>query len=189
MPATVTPSLLHSVKALLKADALRMRCLSEVRRLDLPQAYIGAGFLRNAIWDWLYHKPAPTPLNDVDVVYFCDVPKRYCDKLIEAQLNERMPEVNWQVKNQALMHLVHGHRPYRNCEHAISYWVERETCVAVQLTQHEEIKVLAPYGLDANFAGTISINPRFPRPDVFTQRVKHKGWLTQWPQLACITSA
>ena len=60
---------------LLKADPFRWRCLLALQSLQLPQGYIGAGFLRNCIWDSLLpeHRSNFThssPLNDIDVIYF-----------------------------------------------------------------------------------------------------------------------
>jgi len=57
---------------IIKRDPFRMRCLRALRTLDLPQGYIGAGFVRNAIWDELHARATPTPLNDIDVIYFSD---------------------------------------------------------------------------------------------------------------------
>ena len=203
---------------IIKRDPFRVRCLRALRALDLPQGYIGAGFVRNAIWDALHQKATPTPLNDIDVIYFSggtnppqrDVsadnalelapqPQLYSPSLaatksevkaqerdIERELARMVPQANWQVKNQARMHLAHEHAPYKNCHEAISYWIERETCVAVRLLASDDLDILAPFGLDANFAGTISINPKYPRPDVFKQRLASKNWLTVWPLLKTI---
>ena len=57
---------------IIKRDPFRMDCLHALRTIDLPQGYIGAGFVRNAIWDELHEKVKPTPLNDIDVIYFSD---------------------------------------------------------------------------------------------------------------------
>ena len=200
---------------IIKRDPFRMDCLHALRSLDLPQGYIGAGFLRNAIWDELHERGKPTPLNDIDVIYFSDeitVSQNVAvaqtstepafqqqehsritaaakseiknqEKAIERQLTQIMPQANWQVKNQARMHLAHGHSPYKSSHEAISYWIERETCVAIRLLANDDLDVLAPFGLVANFAGTISINPQYPRPEVFKQRLASKNWLTVWPSL------
>lgn len=171
------------VTSLMQTDALRMQCLRAVRELALPQGYIGAGFLRNAIWDYLHAKNASTELNDVDVIYFSPSSAKSEDAKLETVLANAVPSVNWEVKNQAHMHKKHGHAPYENCEQAISNWVEQETCVAVRLTNKDGIEVLAPFGLSANFASTISLSPKFKRKEVLMQRVKQKAWLTQWPNL------
>ncbi|WP_394223745.1 nucleotidyltransferase family protein [Alteromonas gracilis] len=192
-----------------------MRCLQALRDLDLPQGYIGAGFVRNAIWDELHNRATTTPLNDIDVVYFhgerdaprsCATTEHAAQSMsqsavqslnysiylstakaqefkLERELARVVPQANWQVKNQARMHLAHSHSPYRSCCEAISYWIERETCVAVRLTANDDIDVLAPFGLSANFASTISINPAFPRADAFKQRITAKNWQRNWPLL------
>ncbi|WP_250635964.1 nucleotidyltransferase family protein [Alteromonas mediterranea] len=108
------------------------------------------------------------------------------EKAFEHELARFVPNANWQVKNQARMHLAHGHAPYKSCSEAISYWIERETCVAVRLLANDDVDILAPFGLEANFAGTISINPKYPRPDVFEQRVVSKSWPKVWPLLKVV---
>ncbi|WP_032095696.1 MULTISPECIES: nucleotidyltransferase family protein [unclassified Alteromonas] len=191
---------------IIQADSQRMSCLHALQQLALPQGYLGAGFLRNAIWDFLHQKSTPTPLKDVDVIYFdANDTQRAKDTFYEMQLNEVLPQVKWQVKNQARMHVLHGHAPYKNCEEAISYWIEKETCLAIALSTVDSVAlsasasakarlsssfetagpfdILAPYGLQANFAGTISINPKYPRPDVFNERVQKKRWCEIWPTL------
>ena len=206
--------LYQRVCEIIQADSHRMLCLHALQQLALPQGYLGAGFLRNAIWDFLYQKSTPTPLNDVDVIYFdANNTQRAKDTFYEMQLNEVLPQVKWQVKNQARMHVLHGHAPYKNCEEAISYWIEKETCVAIALSSADSValsasasasgsssangkarlsssfetagpfEILAPFGLQANFAGTISINPKYPRPDVFNERIQNKRWCEIWPTL------
>ena len=204
---------------IIKREPFRMRCLRALRALDLPQGYIGAGFVRNAIWDELHARATPTPLNDIDVIYFSGEinppqsvasadntlesvpqPQAYSpnsvavkpglkaqEQAIERELARMVPQANWQVKNQAHMHEAHEHAPYQNCHDAISYWIERETCVAVRLLANDDLDILAPFGLEANFAGTISINPKYPRPEVFKQRFASKNWLTVWPLLTLVS--
>ncbi len=176
-----------AVSRMLTEDLYRMQCLAALKSQQLPQGYLAAGFLRNAIWNELHGYKKATPLNDIDVIYFNPSDTSKDTELnIERALTSQVPSAHWQVKNQARMHLNHGHNAYRDCEEAISYWVEQETCVAIRLCPNEgndTFDMLAPYGLSSNFAGTISINPRHPRDDVFTQRVKTKNWLVTWPQL------
>ena len=89
---------------LLLADHERMKAMECARSLALPDCYVAAGFVRNLVWDHLHHKPQPTPLNDLDIVYFD--PNETDDKaafIYEAQLAAMMPELNWQVRNQACL--------------------------------------------------------------------------------------
>lgn len=183
---TLSPVPMYSrvVSDILLSDDTRVRCLHALHDCKLPQAYIGAGFVRNAIWDHTHKKTQPTPLNDVDVVYFDknDVSVD-AEKWIQEYLMERFPEVQWQAKNQARMHLKHGHLPYSSTEHAISHWVEQETCVAVRLTSQGTCDVIAPFGLACNFANTITLNSPAKSASIFIERIVDKKWQILWPNL------
>ena len=171
---------------LVKQNSLRMACLQAVQSLDLPQGMIGAGFLRNLIWDALHHYPCATSLNDVDVVYFdpTDTCRAKENKLAK-MLKMKVPEANWEVRNQARMHHRHGHQPYTSVFDGVRRWVELPTCVAVWL-QNNELAYYAPYGLQQNWQKTIMINPAFPRAAVFRTRIEQKRWCRQWPALSVI---
>ena len=47
-----------------------MEALMTVRRLNLTSWCIGAGILRNIVWDHLHGYDIPCQLNDIDVAYF-----------------------------------------------------------------------------------------------------------------------
>ena len=61
----MTASRVDETIALIRQDEWRMACLHSVAALHLPDCYLAAGFLRNAIWDALHGKKSRTPLNDV----------------------------------------------------------------------------------------------------------------------------
>ena len=115
-----------------REDARMMRTLRTVRDLQLPDWWIAAGFLRNKVWDILHEYHEPTPLNDVDVVYFDE---RNADEDDDSEWERRLkridPSTPWSVKNQARMHLRNGHSPYESATDAMSRWPETalEPCV------------------------------------------------------------
>lgn len=187
--SAITLSQRRYIERILISDTYRMDCLYALRALNLPQGYIGAGFLRNAIWDAHHGYEVYTPLNDVDVIYFDahDLSVE-SERVIKETLQKQNPTVPWQVKNQARMHIQHNHVPYTSCEDAISMWIERETCVAVRMSNEGAFEFLAPFGLSQNMAGTISVNPKIPRPEVFSRRVATKKWLKLWPQLRLVNT-
>jgi hypothetical protein len=37
--------------------------------VDLPDWFVGAGAIRNTVWDYLHGYTVPTPLADVDVAF------------------------------------------------------------------------------------------------------------------------
>ena len=109
-----------------------MRLLDVTESLALPDCWIGAGFVRNAVWDAMHGKPA-VARNDVDVVYFDPADTSAArDAAIEATLREAHPQAQWDVKNQARMHQRTGVAPYLNIEDAIARWPETATAVAVR---------------------------------------------------------
>jgi len=174
---------MQSIQQLLQQDLERLRLLNLVASINLKDAYIAAGFVRNMVWDELHQKALSTPLNDVDVVFFDadDKDNSLAEKALKV-LQGLDQSVPWQVKNQAHMHLQNKDRAYLNTCDAMSFWPEKETAIGVQLRSNKQIKVLAPFGTRSLFQGMISHNPKRTR-SVFLQRVHAKGWLDIWPQL------
>ncbi|MDE1208238.1 nucleotidyltransferase family protein [Tenacibaculum larymnensis] len=167
---------------IIKSDTWVISILEAVRSLHLPDCWIGAGFVRNKIWDYK-HNNKRTSLNDIDVIYFDknDITKTR-ELALEEQLKTINPTVNWSVKNQARMHLRNGHSPYKNCYEAISYWPETATAIAVQLNTNNQIEFIAPHGLDDLFNLVVKPTPNF---DLITyrNRVTNKGWKDTWNKL------
>ncbi|HEY3118353.1 MAG TPA: nucleotidyltransferase family protein [Chloroflexota bacterium] len=178
-------SMLAETEDLIRADSWRMDCLRAVRSLQLPDWYIGAGFVRNAIWDALHEKPVRTPLNDVDLIYFDRADRGAATEArLEGRLTALMPDVVWQVRDQARMHIPNQHPPYRDSAHAIAHWPETQTCVGVRLETADTLTIVAPYGLAENWSLRVTPNPEVPYPvEVFNQRVRGKRWLEIWPRL------
>ena len=97
--------LANRIITLIKQDPLRMKVLDCVSQLGLPQCHIAAGFVGNLVWDYLHGFDSPTPLNDIDVIYFDPSDTSYESAIrYEVQLQGWLPELNWQVRNQASMH-------------------------------------------------------------------------------------
>ncbi|OCH50878.1 nucleotidyltransferase family protein [Vibrio sp. ZF57] len=171
------------IVTLIKQDPLRMKVLDCVAQLDLPQCYVAAGFVRNLVWDHQHGYASPTPFNDIDVIYFDPIDTSYeSDLQYEALLKQRLPELNWQVRNQACMHTRNGDERYQGSLDAMSYWPEKETAVAVKQSLNGDIECISSFGLESLFDLQITPNPKRNR-DIFDQRVQSKNWLTQWPKL------
>lgn len=172
----------------LQADPYRMQALHTARELKLKQWCLAAGFVRNLVWDQLHGYLSPTPLNDIDLVYFdkLDISEQ-SDLQREALLFGKQTVqgvcLPWSVKNQARMHLRSGRPPYSSTEDAISHWVEIETAIGARLTEKGDIELVAPFGLDALFALTVTLNPKNGELTTFSKRVNGKGWLQHWPNL------
>lgn len=174
------------LSSLVKQDPIRLQALNCVSELNLPDCYLAAGFVRNLVWDHLHDKAEPTLLNDIDVIYFDreEVDPGQC-KVYEAELSRLMPELNWQVRNQAVMHIRNGDQPYLNAVDAMSYWPEKETAVAVRKLENGNLECVSAFGFDSLFELKLSHNPKRTK-EIFEHRVCSKGWLKTWPKLQLV---
>src|SRR5919201_6845633 len=59
-----------TVQRILRSNEWLMSVLHAARAVDLPDWFVGAGAIRNTVWDYLHGYTMPTPLADVDVVFF-----------------------------------------------------------------------------------------------------------------------
>jgi uncharacterized protein len=173
-----------------------MSILEAVRECDPPDWLVGAGVIRNLVWDHLHQYQTPTPLADVDVVFFDpqDVrPER--DRMVQQQLTQRLPHVAWEATNQAAVHLwyeeVFGFPvpAFHSSEEAVGTWPETATSVAVRLLPTDEISIVAPYGLSDLFSMILRRNPSRVTPEIFMQRLHSKQILHKWPRVQVIYDA
>jgi hypothetical protein len=173
------------IAAMIGRNADMMRLLRVVRELELPDCWIGAGLVRNAVWDVLHGRAVDcVALNDVDVVYFDRAnasPARDC--AIEMELAARLPGVPWSVKNQARMHERNGEAPYPDTADAISRWPETATAVGARLS-NGRVELLAPHGVGDLLELIVRPTPAFKgRRDEVARRVAAKNWRERWPKL------
>ncbi|WP_156841779.1 nucleotidyltransferase family protein [Novosphingobium aquimarinum] len=182
--------MLHASRiiAILRSDPARWRLLEIVRELELPDSWIAAGFVRNAVWDHL-HGRAPAPIDgDVDVIWFdAGSTDAALDRELERRLHTVAPGIDWSVKNQARMHVRNGDQPYTSASDAMRHWPETATAVAAKLEATGECRIASPLGLDDLFDLRLRPTARFAREKhaIFAERVQSKAWLSKWPLLGC----
>lgn len=182
-------SLAAEVVRILSLDTGRCEVLRSVEDLHLPECWVGAGFVRNAIWDHLHGYTLGTPLNDIDVAYFDPLAKPSQDKLAEARLNTLgITSARFSVKNQAHMSERNHHLPYRSTLDAISRWTEGCTCVAARFAD-SQLEVFAAFGWGDLFDLIVRPNGDSVEDQARAlARVSAKGWLQTWPKL-CLGSS
>ncbi len=171
---------------LVASDKWMMDVLYEAEQLDLPEWMIGAGFLRNKVWDYLHGiKRDVADTNDIDLVY---LDKKNVSEYEDEALSNKMSGtlgLRWEIKNQAYMHTRHNHQPYNSTAEGISYWVETPTCVAVT-TENGELEIIAPHGIEDLVNLVIRPSPTRNDLELFHQRVAGKEWLLKWPKLKVV---
>ena len=165
-----------------------MRCLAVLAAHGPAGAWIGAGFVRNAVWDHLSGKDTEaTPLADLDVVFHDPaVATAEQDAAFEAALCTAAPDLPWSVRNQARMHERNGHRPYRHVADALAHWAETAAAIAARLGP-QGVEILAPFGVEDVLEMIIRPTPAFrTKPEIPLARLEAKSWLTRWPRLRVV---
>ena len=170
-----------------------MRALRHVRALHVPHACIGAGAVRNLVWDHLHGLEAPRPESDIDVAWFdADDLSRDRDHALQRQLTGTAPDLPWEVTNQAGVHLwfedVFGHpvAPLRSIEEAVASWPEFATCVALRLDDDDSLHVIAPHGLGDLFGMVVRRNPIRVNQRTYCQRIARKRYRDRWPRVRIV---
>ncbi|MFN7572045.1 MAG: nucleotidyltransferase family protein [Betaproteobacteria bacterium] len=186
MPATSEQRLIEIVQR----SAWLMPALRAVRALALDSWCIGAGALRDTVWDALYGCADARLPRDVDVAYFdpSDT-SRARDHALQQQLHAYMPQLPWEVVNQAGVHLwfegVFGHpaAPLASLEEAVASWPETATAVGITLDTADRLRVIAPLGLADLFDGIVRRNSMRVSVATYRQRCATKQYTARWPQV------
>jgi uncharacterized protein len=176
----------QSLIELIENDPARLKLVKAVSTLSLPDCWIAAGFVRNAVWDSIHGFTNQSHLSDVDVIWFdSESNSLELDRELEEKLSEIDSTVDWSVKNQSRMHLANSDVPYESATDAMRFWPETATAVGIRWTQEQGIEIAAPYGLDDLYQAIIRPTPRFllDKIEVVEKRIKMKGWLQRWPQI------
>lgn len=157
------------------SDRWRVSTLNLLSELGLPDGWIGAGFVRNAVWDRLHDRPM-TPLNDIDVLY-CDRKRTdpKIDEQLELELALRSPKRPWSVRNV-------GRDGFKSVEAAMLSWPETATAVAVRNQGKGSMAMIAPYGID-DLVGMIVRPTTEKMVEVAKERVAKKRWEKLYPNL------
>ena len=182
---------MSQIRAILRADQLRWRLLGVVQALNLPDSWIGAGFVRNAVWDHLHQRSPAPPAGDVDVIWYDPCRAEPAEDLRhEVALRAAEPSIAWSVKNQARMHERNGDAPYASTIEAMRYWPETATAVAARRRGPDDCDIAAPLGLDDLLALKLRPTARFSgeKRRVYEDRLRTKDWAASWPRLREVTA-
>jgi len=167
----------------------------------LPDAWIGAGILRDLVWGHRHDGFDPAAVRDIDVAFFDpDDLSRRRDDTAQQRLRS-MADLPWEATNQAAVHTwyaEHFHEcpvaPLASVHEAVATWPETATCVAIRAPMRSGsreaqlasappygIEVCAPYGLGDLLHGVWRRNP--PRVSVAasTARLARHRVAERWP--------
>ncbi|XKH49845.1 nucleotidyltransferase family protein [Chryseomicrobium palamuruense] len=176
----------------IQQDPEMMTILRTVKRLDLPDSWVCAGFVRLKIWDVQHGFSSRSVPSDVDVIYFdLEDVRESTEKIFEAQLRKWVPGVPWSVKNQARMHEVNGLEPFISSVDGMAHFPETVTALGVRLTDDEQLELAAPWGIADVLALVVRPTDYYTVSHelrtVYTDRIAKKNWPSRWPKVKVLS--
>ncbi len=170
---------------LIRQDAWMMKIILIASSLNLPDWAIGAGFVRNKVWDHLSGNDRQTvDTADIDLVYFDqNLSDEKADEELSLQLKQETG-IPWEVVNECYAHKWNDLPPYTSTGDAISQWPETVTAVGVTLDNNQELTLIAPYGISDLVNFVVRRSPKYKGSiEKIKERVVAKKWQEKWPNL------
>ncbi len=189
------PDEMDRLRALVGGCAWLMGVLAVVRDIGLPDAWVGAGVVRDLVWGELSGRGfRPGEVRDIDVVYFdpADL-TRERDDAATALLCAARPGLPWEARNQAAVHTWYARRfggapvpPFASIAEAVATWPETATATAVRLDAAGGVEVCAPLGLADLLGGVWRRNPARVSLAISRERLARHRPTQRWPGIRVI---
>jgi uncharacterized protein len=165
--------------------------LQRLHALALPDCWLVAGCLFQAVWNRQQGSAPEAGVKDYDIFYFdaADTSYEAEDNVIQrvrAVLADL--DIAFDVKNQARVHLWYEQRfgcPYPqlvNARDGIARFLIAGTCIGVSPVAADRVELFAPFGLDDCFNGRLRPNPLITDP-VAAFCAKAESYRARWPHL------
>jgi hypothetical protein len=181
---------------LVHSSSMLMAALRAARAVEPPDWLIGAGVIRDLVWDHLHGFDRTRRPKDVDLVFF-DPGSLGSDRerSVLREVTAEAPDVCWDVTNQAGVHLWYPQvfgvevQPLASSADGVATWPETATAVAIRLHDDDKIQVVAPCGLQDLFGLICRRNPRRVSEQEYRRRVESKHIASRWPQVQILDAS
>lgn len=181
-------------RAAVATNPVNVALLARLPTLQLPDCWLVAGCLFQAVWNAQAGRLPGENIIDYDVFYFDagDLSYEAEDAVIRrvAAATDDL-DVTVEVKNQARVHLWYGQRfgmgypQLRSAKDGIDRFLVAGTCVALSASTDNAGELYAPFGLDDIFAGVL--RPNINNLPGNRYREKSKSYQARWPHLTIIS--
>lgn len=160
-------------------------------KLDLPDTWLVAGSIAQAVWNDIHGFDPKFGLKDIDIIYFDkDDLSEMREKETALFIHELFADlqVKFEVKNQARVHLWYEDKfgysieSFSSSKQAISMFPTSATSLGIR-PLGKSLEIYAPYGLDDLMGLIVRPNKRLASRAVYEQKVMR--WQSLWPKLLC----
>ena len=177
---------------LLMGEPWLQQVLGAVAASGLPDAWVGAGAIRDLVWGSYHGGFDPGAVRDIDVAYF-DPANLTMERDLEAEEALRgLASLPWEATNQAAVHTWYhqyfGGPPvdsFGSVHDAVATWPETAACVAIRRTP-ARIEVCAPHGLADLLDGVWRVNPVRVTPAISMARLARQRVRARWPRVTVV---
>lgn len=182
----------EDVLSLIRQDPWMIDILRAAEKINLKDWLIGAGFLRNKVWDYLHgRQKEKVDTADIDLIYYDPEGN---DQKTDETLSKKLKKetgINWEIVNECYAHKWNNLPPYASAYDALSQWPETATAVGVKI-ENGQLRIIAPYGIGDLVNLIIRPSPKFvveeakigvDGPKRVKERIVQKKWLEKYPKL------
>lgn len=175
-----------------RAEPWLLRALDVVADSGLPDAWIGAGVIRDVVWGQLNGGFSAEDVHDIDVAFFDpgDLSAQRDDAA--RQTLSALLDRPWEATNQAAVHTWFSEyfggptvAAFTSIHDAVATWPETATCVAIRTTPIG-LDVCAPHGLADLLDGVWRRNPARVSMDNSAVRLARHRVTERWPSVTVI---
>lgn len=190
--AVCLPADIARLERIVRASPVLSPIFDRWSAIALPDCWLVAGALAQAVWNDVHGFASDHGLSDIDLVYFDEGDLSEAGEAREANRLQRLfcaLPVRLDIKNEARVHLWYEARfgsaisSYTSTAHAIATFPTTATAIGIQPAP-SGLVISAPFGLSDLFS--LIVRPNKAQITRSIYEAKAARWRTLWPRLTII---